>query len=323
MRKVFIRETPVTGAFECEIAESNGVLSGPWRKPAQMLHAQTYDSHASIHDDATAQKLGFQGGTIEGPTHFSQFAPLCERIWGQEWFETGCLSAHYRNPVFEGEEVQASIERPKGGQTIAGIGMTRKDGTEILRGTASVGRDVADTALSVRLKELKPLADPVILHDVRAGMKTSRQDVKMDFDQHMGELYPFSLGQKLKVITEPSPWYSGGVNPWGRPIVPFEMLSVLFQYRAREDRLPVRGPAVGLFADQEIRLLRGPLFVGESYVTEREVVALSGSRRTESMWVRTTVFGGDGAAVATMLLNLASIKQSYAPYEKEYAALYA
>lgn len=313
----------MTKAFDTEIAESNGMLSGPWRKPKQMLHAQTYDSHASIHDDATAQKLGFQGGTIEGPTHFSQFAPLGERIWGKEWFETGCLSAHYRNPVFEGEEVQASIEVPRPGQTICTIGMTRKDGAEILRGTASVGRDVTETALSQRLKELKPLADPVILRDIKVGMKTDRQTVKMDFDQYMGDLYPFSLAEKLKVITEPSPYYSGGDNPWGRPIVPFEMLSVLFQYRAREDRLPVRGPAVGLFADQEIRLLRGPLFVGESYTTEREVVALSGSRRTESMWVRTMVFGADGAPVATMLLNLASIKQSYAPYEQEYAALYA
>ena len=312
----------MTTAFDTEITESNGVLTGPWRKPQQMLHAQTYDSHASIHDDATAQKLGFQGGTIEGPTHFSQFAPLCEKIWGKEWFETGCLSAHYRNPVFEGEEVQASIEMPKAGARICAIGMTRKDGTEILRGTASVG-DVAETALSQRLKELKPLTDPVILHDIKTGMKTSRQTVKMDPDQHMGDLYPFSLAGKLKVITEPSPWYSGRDNPWGRPIVPFEMLSVLFQYRAREDKLPVRGPAVGLFADQEIRLLRGPVFVGEKYMTEREVVFLSGSRRTESMWVRTTVFGSDGAEVATMLLNLASIKQSYAPYEKEYAALYS
>ncbi|MCP4616254.1 MAG: hypothetical protein GY844_07430 [Bradyrhizobium sp.] len=309
-------------AFDTDITEANGVLTGPWRKPKQMLHAQTYDSHASIHDDATAQKLGFQGGTIEGPTHFSQFAPLGERAFGKQWFETGCISAHYRNPVFEGEEVQASIEMPKPGQTICAVGMTRKDGTEILRGTASVG-DLAETALAQRLKELKPLADPVILHDIKAGMKTARQSVKMDFDQHMGDLYPFSLAEKLKVITEPSPYYSGGDNPWGRPIVPFEMLSVLFQYRAREDRLPLRGPAVGLFADQEIRLLRGPLFVGESYTTEREVVFLSGSKRTESMWVRTTVFGSDSAPVATMLLNLASIKQSYAPYEKEYASLYA
>ena len=190
-------------AFTTEILERDNLLVGPWRSPKQMLHAQVYDSHASIHDDATAQKLGFQGGTIEGPTHFSQFAPLCERIWGQAWFETGCLSAHYRNPAFEGEEVQANIEKPKPGERTCAIGMTRRDGTEILRGTASVGGDGSDTALSRRLGELKPLADPVILADLKVGMKTGRQTVKMDFDQHMGDLYPFSLEQKLKVITEP------------------------------------------------------------------------------------------------------------------------
>ena len=308
-------------AFDTEISERDNALFGPWRSPRQMLHAQVYDSHASIHDDATAQKLGFQGGTIEGPTHFSQFAPLCERIWGKGWFETGCLSAHYRNPAFEGEEVQANIAKPQAAQNITTIGMTKRDGTEILRGTASID-GVSETALELRLRELKPLADPVILHDLKVGMKTTRQSVKMDFDQHMGDLYPFSLRDKLKVITEPSRYYSGADNPWGRPIVPFEMLSVLFQYRAREDRLPIRGPAVGLFADQEIRLLRGPIFVGESYTTEREVVALSGSRRTESVWVRTTVFTADDAPVATMLLNLASIKDSYANYESEHKALY-
>jgi hypothetical protein len=309
-------------AFRTEVSERDNLLIGPWRQPKQMLHAQVYDSHASIHDDATAQKLGFQGGTIEGPTHFSQFAPLCERIWGQAWFEIGCLSAHYRNPAFEGEEVQANIEKPKPGQTTCAIGMTKRDGTEILRGTASVGGDGTETALSRRLGELKPLADPVILADLKVGMKTPRQTVKMDFGQHMGDLYPFSLEQKLKVITEPSAYYSQELNPWGRAIIPMEMLSVLFQYRAREDRLPIRGPAVGLFADQEIRLLRGPLFVGDSYATEREVVALSGSRRTESVWVRTTVFGADNTLVATMLLNMASMKDSYANYEQEHKALY-
>src|SRR6188508_2336262 len=301
-------------AFRTEILERDNLLVGPWRSPKQMLHAQVYDSHASIHDDATAQKLGFQGGTIEGPTHFSQFAPLCERIWGQAWFETGCLSAHYRNPAFEGEEVQASIEKPKPGQTVCAIGMTRRDGTEILRGTASVGGDGTETALHRRLGELKPLADPVILADLKVGMKTGRQTVRMDFEQNMGDLYPFSLAEKLKVIKEPSTFYAGAENPWGHQVIPVEMLSVLFQYKAREDRLPIKGPAVGLFADQEIRLLRGPLFAGEEYETEREVVALSGSRRTESLWVRTSVFASDNSPVATMLLNLASIKESYASY---------
>jgi hypothetical protein len=40
------------------------------------------------------------------------------------------------------------------------------------------------------------------------------------------------------------------------------------------------------------------------------------------MWVRTTVFGADDTPVATMLLNLASIKDSYANYEREHKALY-
>jgi len=51
-------------------------------------------------------------------------------------------------------------------------------------------------------------------------------------------------------------------------------------------------------------------------------MALSGSRRTESVWVRTTVFAVDDAPAATMLLNLASIKDSYANYESEYKELY-
>jgi hypothetical protein len=314
-------------AFETVIAETPDSLVGPWRRPHQMLHAQVYDSHTSIHDDATAQKLGFQGGTIEGPTHFSQFAPLCEHLWGNAWFETGCISAHYRNPSFEGEEVQAIVAKPGTGPRQCNIQMVKRDGTEVLRGTVSVGQDAPMTALDKRLTELKPLADPVMLHDVKVGMKTKRQTVRMDFDQNMGELYPFSLREKLAVIAETSPFYraeGAAGNPWGRPIIPIEMISVLLQYRSKEDRLPVKGPAVGLFADQEIKLLNGPLFVDEDYELEREVVALSGSRRTESLWLRTSVFElKSRSPAATMLLNLATIKESYSAYSEEYNQLYS
>jgi hypothetical protein len=312
--------------FDTPINDAGDALVGPWRTPQQMLAAQEYDDHASIHDDATAKKLGFRGGTIEGPTHFSQFAPLCEALWGRAWFEAGCISAHYRNPSFVGEEVQAIVSKPAAGQPRADIRMLKRDGTEVLRGSASVGPDAAPSALDRRLAELAPLTDPVVMRDVKVGMRTSRQRVRMDPDQNMGALYPFSLQQKLAVITEFSSLYDVAAppgGPWGRPVIPIEMLSVLFQYRSHEDRLPVRGPALGLFADQEIRLLQGPLFAGADYEVEREVVAITGSRRTESMWLRTTVFapGGD-VAIATMLLNSAVMKESYAPYKQEYAALY-
>ena len=228
-------------AFETAIEETPERLTGPWRSPHQMLHAQVYDAHASIHDDATAQKLGFKGGTIEGPTHFSQFAPLGERLWGRAWFERGCISAHYRNAAFEGEEVQAIAMKPAAGQGHCEIQMIKRDGTEVLRGTASVGDNGVVTALAQRLTELKPLTDPVILRDIKPGRRTARQSVRMAFDQSMGDLYPFSLRQKLAVITEPSPYYLSGDNPWGHPVIPMEMLSVLFQYRAKDDPLPSKG----------------------------------------------------------------------------------
>jgi hypothetical protein len=77
----------------------------------------------------------------------------------------------------------------------------------------------------------------------------------------------------------------------------------------------VKGPAVGLFADQEIRMIEGPLFVGETYLIRREIAALADSRRTESYWVRTRIFDASGTRqLAEMLLNHATLKDSYAGY---------
>jgi hypothetical protein len=307
--------------FATPIQDTGTELVGPLRVPRQMLAAQKYDDHTSIHDNETAQKFGFKGGTIEGPTHFSQFAPLCVALWGPRWLAQGSLSAHYRNACFEGEKVRAFVTKPQDDATHTTIRMEREDGTEILRGTAAVGGNNPPSALEQRISELRPPETPVILRDVRLGLRTKRIPVRMDAAQHMGALYPFSLAQKLQVITEPSPWYSAegaASSPWQDPIIPVEMISVLLNYSSDAASFPVRKPVVGLFADQEIRMHSGPLFVGHPYEMDREVVALSGSRRTESLWIRTRVFmpGGD-EVLATMLLNAAYMKDSFPGYEEE------
>lgn len=302
-------------AFTTAIEEQDGVLYGPWRAPLQMLATQSYGGHASIHDDATAQALGFEAATIEGPTHFSQFAPLCVALWGDDWLARGGLSSHFRNPVFEGEETRAIVERPAPGETQASIRMEKRDGTEVLRGTASFGRDHPPSALAGRLAGLETPPDLVILRDTQTGTKTPRIAVRMGLDDHMGELYPFSLADKLKRITEPSPVYDR--------IIPAEMISVLLNYVAQERPFPAKGPTVGLIADQEIEIVDGPVLVGADYELEREIIAISGSRRTESMWIETRLYRpGSDELVARMWLNNALLKASYTPYEAEYAALY-
>jgi hypothetical protein len=304
-------------AFTTKITQDNGVISGPLRKPANMLIEQEYDGHKSIHDDDEAERLGFKAGPVEGPTHFSQFVPLLAQIWGQDWYERGCFSSHFLNMCVEGDEVRAFAEVPKAGETRVRAWAEKADGTPVLEASASIGPGT--TLLDERMAKLRPADDLVIMADLHVGMTGAGDEaIRMGADQNMGKLYPFSLSEKLAKITENSPWYSGADNPWGRAIVPLEMVSVLAEYSQKSAKFPVKGPAIGMFVDQEIRMINGPLFVDEDYVARREIVALSESRRVENYWIRTKIYDASGETqMAEMLLNHGVLKASYEAYPKD------
>lgn len=291
-------------------------LVGPARQPQQMLADQSYGGHASVHDGAIADDLGLAGAPIEGPTHFSQFDPLAVARWGTQWFEHGCISAHFKTMVVEGESVTARlspIDHGAAGDGAARIDATKDDGTPVLTGTASIDPSFT-TELGERLARTGDPGELFIVDQLTVGQRSTRDVVvSVDHATPNGALYPFSLAQKLDAITERTPWYSDGDNPWGRPILPIEMISVLAQKASTE--FPVRGPSVGLFLDLEIELVAGPVFVGHEYALSREVVGLGQSRRTESTWVRTDVTDTEtGALVARVLLHSGIFKESYADY---------
>jgi hypothetical protein len=289
-----------------------------------MLATQEYEGHLSIHDGKTATSLGLAGAPIEGPTHFSQFVPLLHEQFGDAWFERGCISAHYQNMVVEGEEVRAFVEQRHNGDPLIRIGAEKRDGTPVLTGTASVAPDYGDTEISQRIQRLRPSGQLVILSELTVGQKGAGnpENAIMDFDQRMGDLYPFTLNQKLAVITEPHPYYQADQSRWPKPVIPLEMISVLTQYTSNQSEFRAKGPALGLFAGQEIRLIAGPLYVNHPYKLEREIIALSESRRTESMWIKTSVFDAQtNVLVAETILNSATMKDSYAEYEAEAKAL--
>jgi hypothetical protein len=293
-------------------------LTGPWRAPAQMLADQEVDGHASVHDSETAALVGLAAAPIEGPTHFSQFDPLGYLAWGPAWFERACISSHFQAMVFEGEQVQASLtlDGPVGGRVEA----RKADGTAVLKGTASVGPDHPETELEARRAAQGDAGELFVVDQLKVGMRGRDEVVAIDFGTGNGALYPFSLGGKLIHITEPHPWYTpegGPSSPWGRPIVPIEMISVMTNRSG--DQWPVRSPSLGLFLDLEIRLINGPVLVGQDYALDREIVGLSQSRRTESYWTRTTLSDIDsGRPVASVLLHSGVFKESYPGYPKEH-----
>ncbi len=296
--------------FDTHITHDGDTLVGPFRTPKQMLAEQEYDGHTSVHDDETAEKLGLAGAPIEGPTHFSQFDPLAVELWGHEWFERGCISAHFENMVIEGEEVQATVTRT--GSTSARGTAAKRTGEPVL--TASLTMGEQPTELSERLERMqaKDPGELFIVDRLEVGWVSPHSTTSMSFDGSNGNLYPFSLADKVRLMTEPSPWYvPGEPTPWGGAVVPTEMLSVLAHKGGVH--LPVRGPAVGLFIDLEVHR-HAPVFVDEEYVLTHEVVCVGQSRRVESYWTRSRLTDTDGSLVATVLLHQGVFKASYADY---------
>ena len=56
----------------------------------------------------------------------------------------------------------------------------------------------------------------------------------------------------------------------------------------------------------------------DAYILEREIVGLGESRRTESMWIKTSIFSSKNSElVGTVLLNNAVLKNSFPDYELE------
>jgi hypothetical protein len=185
----------------------------------------------------------------------------------------------------------------------------------------SLGPEHPETELDVRRAAQTDPGELFIVDQLAVGMHggDDGEVISMSYGGSNGSTYPFSLADKLSRITELHPWYTpdgASSSPWGRPLVPMEMISVLTSKPG--SRWPVRSPAHGLFLDLEIRLLAGPVFVDQDYAVKREMVGLSQSRRTESYWTKTTLCDIDtGHPVAEVLLHTGVFKESYPGYPKD------
>jgi hypothetical protein len=275
-------------------------FAGPLRHPRNLYAG----SAGSIHDDATATRLGFRGGTVAGSVHLDQFPPLVVRAFGERWFETGSLSVYFRNATTDGEPVQAFVSAPAepvSDQQVRAW-MTRPDGTLVAEGTASIGCPSEPSALFARdLRQVDPTTLR-LLRDVRLGDPLGPLEVDVN-----GERQRVSLRERY--LTEPLDWY-GEPSPWGPPIAsPSTTVDLLYTelLRPLKERL---GPRVGLFGAIEIRYHAGPVFLNRSYSVSGEIVGVSETPKTEVLWYDSRAHDGDGRLIAGMRMMLRSLKAS-------------
>lgn len=287
----------MTSLQEAEISIVDGVITGPLRRSVNNSH----NAKGSIHDDATASRLGFRGGTVAGSIHNELFVPLLLRAFGKAWFEHGTLSMYYMNATTDREAVRAFLKEPPPGSRDVQVDawVQRDDGMQVAQGTASAGNPGVASALLARPLDRFDVGELRILNGVGPGFTFEPQQVSVSPEQQ---------SERLAVTTEPHEWFSGD-SPWGGPVV---MLAPMVQMLYAKSVAAMRGTlgAVGLFGAIELRNINGPLLVGRQYTCTGEVFAVGQSPKTEYMWFETGLDDSEGRRVAEMRMQLRFMKAS-------------
>lgn len=280
-----------------EITEQNGMFAGPYRAPRNLAHSQ----RGSIHDDATASKLGFRGGTVAGSIHMEQFPPLLRRAFGRSWFETGSLSCYFRNATLDGERVRTLAQAPGAGDNAqVNVWMERDDGLQVMEGTASVGDPAEPSLLRRKLAEPRDPGEMRILSRLAAGQHLDAAPTRVSLSDAV-------VGARIRALTEPLDWYTG-TSPWGGPILNPGLL--VHAMVAVQPRMQV-GKSVGLYGAIEIRHLRGPVFHDRDYTVDGDILALGVTPKTEYVWFETHLREpAVPAPVASMIMMLRFMKAS-------------
>jgi hypothetical protein len=293
-------DSPADESFVAELRD--GTLCGPLRGSRN----EAIEMEGSIHEDATAERLGFRGGTVAGSIHFELFPPLLLEAFGARWFERGTLSIYFRNPTTDAELVRAFVDVPPAGEDDAQVAVRieREDGLLVGDGTASVGEPNDRTALGQRDLQPFPPGELRILEGFEAGQTLG---------EHEGCVSAERQAQRLPVVTEVLDWYRES-SPWGGPVLtPASEVSLLYDG-------PVLGlagkpaSAVGLFSAIELRHFNGPLLADQSYRVSGTILALGQSPKTEYLWFDTEARDDDGTLVAGMRMQLRWMKLSSPMY---------
>jgi hypothetical protein len=73
------------------------------------------ESENRIHDDRVAAEYGFRGGLVPGVTVYGYMASAAVEHYGEDWLQRGAMDVRFREPFYEGEDVEiSSVENPEG-----------------------------------------------------------------------------------------------------------------------------------------------------------------------------------------------------------------
>lgn len=278
-----------------DITSADGVLHGPWRPGINW----SIDEVGGIHDDATATKLGFKGGTVAGDVHMNQFVPVLLAAFGDEWLRSGWMSMNFQNATTHGESVRANVSHPQPGAP-APIWMEAEDGRQVMAGNAGLG-DTSQSELNTRDLRLTPQDGLRLLRDVGPGFSLGEHDIFLGSELHVGRVDRGLIVAPIPAYTDPALW---GALVGG----PSAAIDLLWRLPTETLRPHVRGGAVGLFGAIEVVHLHGPILLDRQYHVSSRVVGCGQSPKTEYCWFDGVATNEAGIQVVAMRMQLRFMK---------------
>ena len=250
----------------------SATITGPWCRPKNT----SADEKGGIHDDDTAQGLGFEGGTIAGSIHMEQFPPLLLEMFGADFWQTGTLSMYFRSATVDREPVRCLTTDPKrvGNIRRTNVWMEKEDGTIVASGTASCGGHDEKSELRRKLESIRPISELRILKNLEVGARCEDQRCFVEDS---------FLDAQLVVITEPLSCYKTS-NEFSGRVLPVTQVVRAFDPPEVALITEVEPPFVGLYGAIEIEFINGPVFAETEYKGSGEIVGLSDSPQTEILW---------------------------------------
>ena len=112
-------------------------------------------SENKIHDQATAQRLGFSGGFVGGVNIYAYMTHQPLQRWGRAWLERGTGEAKFIKPVYENDIAEVTAVEDAEGLTLT----VHSQGVLCATGRAAIAANPPPLVALSDFKSVSPRAD--------------------------------------------------------------------------------------------------------------------------------------------------------------------
>lgn len=271
---------------------TNAATSGPWTHAPNL----SADAVGSIHDDAQAKSLGFQGALIGGSVLTAFFEPLALQLFGRDWYERGFFKMSFVSPIYEVDEFRAVAEPAEGhpsDEAFYLLGLEKRDGSRATAGFGGLRKPGADHMPWDR--ETTPASDSADAAGDPLGTTYPARSLRAT---------PEASAKRRAASSNASEWYTEA-SPWGSAIVPSFMFLLLDALRDRQETAtrvdaPRRsgGPSTaGMNGTFQLAMFR-PMFIETLYTQTSKLVERGFSGRTSFRTMENRIEDEAGELVA-------------------------